>query len=199
MEQTLDYYDKNAEAYAESTAHVDFSEIQERFLRRLPEGALILDFGCGSGRDSKYFLSRGFRVQAVDGSVKLCRLASEATGLSVKRMLFTELSGEEIYDGIWACSSILHLPWEELRDVLGRAERALKEGGSLYTSFKYGTFEGVRDGRYFCDMTEERFETLRREVSGLETEECWVSRDVRPRRGEERWLNLIMRKKIAGR
>lgn len=199
MGQTLDYYNKNAKAYAESTAFVDFSETQERFLRRLPEGALILDFGCGSGRDSKYFLSRGFKVQAVDGSPEMCRLASETAGLPVQRLLFTELSGREVYDGIWACSSILHLPWGELEDVLGRVEQALKKGGSFYASFKYGTFEGIRDGRYFCDMTEERFELLCRAVPGLEKEEYWVSRDVRPQRGEERWLNLIMRKKLTGR
>ena len=88
MQKTLEYYNRNAREFAEGTSGVDFSGIQNRFLSHLPEGALILDFGCGSGRDTRCFLGKGFRVEAADGSEELCRLASVYTGIPVKQMLF---------------------------------------------------------------------------------------------------------------
>jgi len=191
---TLDYYNQNARQYAESTVDVDFAGVQERFLRLLPEGAYILDFGCGSGRDAKYFLERGYRVDAIDGSEELCGIASRYAGIEVRQCLFEEFEAVERYDGVWACSSILHLPKEKLRRVVPAMIRAVKDGGVLYLSFKYGEFEGERGGRHFTDMTEESFGRFLREVGGAEVEELWVSADVRPGRGEEKWLNLILRK-----
>lgn len=57
-------------------------------------------------------------------------------------MLFQELDAVNEYNGIWACSSILHLPKKELRSVLQKMCIALKDNGMIYTSFKYGNFEG---------------------------------------------------------
>lgn len=160
-----------------------------------PQGGSILDFGCGSGRDAKYFLGQGFQVDAIDGSEELCKLASEYTGIPVKQMLFQELNAVEHYDGIWACSSILHLPLDELTQVLENMATALKPNGIIYTSFKYGSFAGERNGRYFTDMTETSFAALMQNIISLETEEQWITSDVRPERGEEKWLNVILRKR----
>jgi len=194
MINTIEYYEKNAKKFAEGTSSVDFLETQNRFLTKLKNGSAILDFGCGSGRDTKYFLDKGFNVEATDGSKELCKLASEYTGIKVRQLLFEELDEKNKYDGIWACSSILHLSKEELKPVLNRMKDALKADGIIYTSFKYGTFEGERNGRYFTDMTEESFADLISGIDGLKIEEQWISSDVRPGRGEEKWLNLILRK-----
>lgn len=194
MQKTLEYYNRNAREFVEGTSGVDFSGIQNRFLSHLPEGALILDFGCGSGRDTRYFLGKGFRVEAADGSEELCRLASVYTGIPVKQMLFQELEETEKYDGIWACASILHLRREELPEVFRKMYRALKPGGILYVSFKYGDFEGERNGRYFTDMTEETAEELLESVPELKIKERWVTGDVRAGRGAEKWLNMILRR-----
>lgn len=194
MAKTLEYYNHHAPIFIDTTRDVDFLATQTRFLDKLPTGSKILDFGCGSGRDTKYFLSQGYQVDAADGSEEICRLASEYTGIPVKNMLFQELDEENIYDGIWACSSILHLTYEELKQVLVRMSKALKKEGIVYTSFKYGTFEGERNGRYFTDMTEEKFRKLLEEEKVFRIEELWISSDVRPGREEEKWLNLILRK-----
>ena len=194
MNTTLEYYNHHASDFAGATCNVDFLNIQVRFQRKLSPSARILDFGCGSGRDTKYFLSQGYLVDAVDGSEAMCRLAGEHTGMPVRRMLFQELSAENLYDGIWACSSILHLPYVELREVLTKMSRALKADGIVYTSFKYGTFEGERNGRYFTDMTEGKLKKLLSETAVFHVEEQWVSADVRPGREDERWLNIILRK-----
>ena len=194
MKKTLNYYNVNAKTFTQNTINVDFKSTQERFLKTLPCASSILDFGCGSGRDTKYFLSQGYNVTAIDGSEELCRLASEYTGIPIKHMLFQDLEEENVYDGIRACSSILHLPYQELKSVLNKMAQALKENGMVYTSFKYGTYEGERNGRYFTDMTEEKFETLLKEIEAFHIEEQWVTSDVRPDRGDEKWLNLILRK-----
>lgn len=194
MDKTLVYYNQNAEMFTQNTINVDFKLIQENFLRMLPACSDILDFGCGSGRDTKYFLSQGHSVMATDGSEELCKLAGKYTGIPVKQMLFQDLDEKDTYDAIWACSSILHLPYRELKPVLKKMAQALKENGIAYTSFKYGTFEGERNGRYFTDMTEEKFENLLQEIEVFHIEEQWVTSDARPDRGDEKWLNLILRK-----
>ena len=194
MNTTIEYYENNAESFSQGTLNVDFSDVQDRFASLMPDGAFVLDFGCGSGRDTKYFLGRGFKVDAIDGSENLCKIASENTGIEVRNMLFSELDADEIYDGIWACSSILHLPKEELRDVFGRMIRALKKGGYIYTSFKYGEAEGIRNGRYFTDFTEKTFREFIRVKPEMEVTDEWISADVRPGRSEEKWLNIILKK-----
>ena len=194
MNNTINYYNQNAENFIANTQNADMHPTQERFLRLLDANTSILDFGCGSGRDTKYFLEKGYQVTATDGSAELCRLASEFTGIKVKEMLFQELDAINQYDGIWACSSILHLPKKELLPVIWKMCEALKDNGIIYTSFKYGDFEGERNGRYFTDFTEKTFQEVIEKVPELMIEEHWITSDVRPGRGEEKWLNLLLRK-----
>lgn len=194
MNRTIDFYEKNAEAFSEGTLDVDFAQVQERFAALLPERGLILDMGCGSGRDTKYFLSKGFKVDAIDGSEQLCRIAAVNTGIAVRHMMFNELDENELYHGIWACASILHLPRPELADVMNRMIRALRRDGYIYTSFKYGNFEGYRNERYFTDFTESSFADFINDIPGGEIAEEWVSSDARPEKSAEKWLNLIIRR-----
>lgn len=194
MGTTLEYYNLNAEKFVEGTVSVDFTYTQNRFTEKLVPGASILDFGCGSGRDTKYFLEQGYRVVATDGSEELCRLASQYSGIHVQQMYFQDLNEKNMYDGIWACSSILHLSKVELKPVLIKMRDALTENGIIYTSFKYGEFEGDRNGRYFTDFTIELFQEFVEDINILTIEEYWITEDVRPGRGEEKWLYLILRK-----
>ena len=194
MNTTINYYNLNAKKFIENTQNADMHLTQDKFLQLLPESASILDFGCGSGRDTKYFLEKGYQVVATDGSAELCRLAGNFTGIKVKEMLFQELDEIGVYDGIWACSSILHLPKQELLPVIRKMCIALKDNGVIYTSFKYSNFEGERNGRYFTDFTEDTFREFIKVIPELMIEDQWITLDVRPGRGEEKWLNLILRK-----
>ena len=191
---TLRYYNQNASDFAEGTLTADMSDSRLRFVACLPKKGIILDFGCGSGRDTKAFLEAGFRVDAVDGSEELCELASEYTGITVRRMLFSELDACKRYDGIWACASILHLPKDELAPVIRKMETALKPGGVLYASFKYGTFEGMRNGRYFTCFTEEKLKEFWVSVTEMPIFDLWITSDVRPGREEEKWINFLARR-----
>lgn len=191
--KTLDYYNQNADAFVEGTVLVDFKKTQDKFIDAL-KGERVLDFGCGSGRDTKYFIEAGLDVVATDGSEELCKRASEYTGIPVQKMFFQELADKSRYDGIWACSSILHLPKDELKKVFLKMIDALQMNGIIYTSFKYGDFEGERNGRYFTDFTEDSFKQFLKEITGIHIIEYWISKDVRPGRSEEKWLNLILQK-----
>ena len=191
---TLGYYNKNSVDFVDSTHDVDFREIQDKFLGLIAPKSLILDFGCGSGRDTKYFLSKGYIVEAWDGSIELCKAASEFTQIDVKNKLFQDLSASSLYDGIWACSSILHLPLNDLILVMKKIESALKNTGVLYTSFKYGDYSGERNGRYFTDMTEDRFDEILQHCPSLHIIEIWQTGDVRQERENEKWLNILLRK-----
>ena len=191
---TLDYYNKEADVFFENTVSVDFSKIQEMFLKHIKPGGRILDLGCGSGRDSRAFLERGYEVVAVDGSRELAKIAGAYIGQEVIVADFREFEPEGTFDGIWACASLLHLLREEIAAVMRRMAAHLAEGGCFYASFKYGEFQGERNGRHFTDMTEESFKVLLREAPGLIIEELFTSGDVRANRESEKWLNVLMRK-----
>ena len=68
MNNTISYYNTNTSSFVESTQSVQMTEAWSRFTSKLSESSIILDFGCGSGRDTKYFLEHGFQVEAIDGS-----------------------------------------------------------------------------------------------------------------------------------
>lgn len=187
--QTLEYYDENAERFLADTADVEFGELQGRFASMLPAGGRILDLGCGSGRDSLAFLKAGFEVDAVDGSERMVEAARRLTGLPVVHALFEEYEPDGLYDGVWACSSLLHVPAEDLSCLIEKYSKALKPDGVFYLSFKLGDYEGMRNGRWFTDLDEESFRELIGKIDGLEISEIDITSDVRPGRSDEKWLN----------
>ena len=191
-QKTIEYYNSNAEGFYESTVNADMNAQYNLFEKYLDDGAHILDCGCGSGRDSKHFLENGFEVTAIDGSEELCKKASALTGLEVKHMYFQDLNFDNEFNGVWACASLLHVKKDELPDVLAKIAKALRDGGVLYVSFKYGTFSGERNGRFFTDLDDESFETLIADIPELILKEKYISTDVRPGRENERWLNAIV-------
>lgn len=120
MTDSVAYYEANAQRFFAETVGVDMSELRERFLTAIPAGGSILDAGCGSGRDSKAFLDRGFRVTAFDASAEMARLASDHIHQPVAVRRFEEVDEQDVYDGVWACASLLHLPEAQLRTALAR-------------------------------------------------------------------------------
>ena len=159
---TLAYYNENAKKYFDKTINVDMRKQYEMFLKYIKDGGKILDFGCGSGRDSLYFHNLGYEVYPIDGSIEMCKLAHQYTSLPVKCINFNELSDIDFYDGIWACSTILHVPRKELLSVLIKLRDSLKQDGYMYTSFTdgYDKEENKEDGRYFNDLSKDKFISL---------------------------------------
>lgn len=195
MNQTIQYYNKNADVFYNSTVNADMSNLYQTFLAHINIGEKILDFGCGSGRDSRYFLEQGYQVTSIDGSEQLCKKASQLTGQEVLCLNFKDIKFENEFHGIWACASVLHIPEDEISHVMNKMNTALKRGGVIYVSFKYGDFSGERNGRYFTDMTQEKFVKFVSVVDGLELVESFITEDVRKNRDSEQWLNAILKKK----
>jgi SAM-dependent methyltransferase len=148
-EATLKFYRGNAEAYAGR----EITSRQARltaFLAPLPPGARILELGCGAGGDTAEMLARGFDVRATDGSPEMAAVASKRLGRPVETLLFHELDAVDAYDAVWANACLLHVPRDELADVLALIWRALKPAGRFFASYKTGDGDG-RDtlNRYY--------------------------------------------------
>jgi SAM-dependent methyltransferase len=190
---TDQYYRDHALAYAESTLGVDMSEIYGRFLGYLPRSAKILDAGSGSGRDTLAFKNLGYNVDAFDASPALCAFSTQLTGVPARVQTFQDFESEPVYDGIWACASLLHVRADELDDAVRRLVHALKPEGALYMSFKHGSGERLSaDGRFYLDMDEERLRAVLNDVADAHLSEIWVSHGEGSRRGRDAWLNAIL-------
>ena len=170
------------------------TQAYQPFLELIADGGKILDAGCGSGRDTKFFKERRYSVVAFDYSSEIVRLASEYIGEPVLHMSFDDVEFENEFDGIWACASIIHVPKDKISGVLSKLSRALKENGILYTSFKYGDAEETRKGRLFCDFTESTFQIVLETVPSLKMIKHWKTVDARPNRKDEFWLNMLLQK-----
>lgn len=154
-DDTLQFYRRHAEAYAGREITSRQARLS-RFLLLLLPGAAILELGCGAGGDSAEMLARGFDIRPTDGSPELAAVASRRLGRPVETLLFQDLDQVEAYDGVWANACLLHVPRDELAQVLTLIWRALKPGGHFYASFKTGETEG-RDtlNRYYNYPTED--------------------------------------------
>jgi SAM-dependent methyltransferase len=194
-EDTVRYYDKNAAAYFDETAHLDMSDLRRRFTDLLPEGARILDAGCGSGRDSRAFADQGFDVVAIDASAGMAAQASDQLGVDVRVMRFEVIEFAEEFDGIWASASLLHVPGAGLPTVLERFATALRPDGILYLSFRLGETEQWRGGRRFHNLTEQGLMHLMRGLNRFSILETWETGDVRETGNEtgQGWLNCLAR------
>lgn len=193
---TLEYYNKNAKIYCEQTLVGNMEENYNKFLKHLQSNAYILDFGCGSGRDSKYFIDNGYKVKAIDGSVEMCKLASEYINQNVDCMKFEELSDINTYDGIWACSSILHVEKENFLSVLDKMIKSLKDNGVIYTSLKIGTGYEIKEGKYYNYLTkDEMIEILNQLSSNVKLIDYFETLPSTKRKAKNTiWGNFIIKK-----
>ena len=194
--QTIQYYDEHADEYVRATVSVNMGSLYEPFLSHVPPSGRILDAGCGSGRDSKEFLGRGYHVTSIDASRKMVQAATALTAQKAHLMAFQEVGFSEKFDGVWACASLLHVPLIELPGIIGRLASVLRPSGVLYASFKMGLGERNQGGRLFTDMDEVTFTSLVRGIGELEILRLWHSDDRRPNRNDQ-WLNALLRKAVA--
>jgi 2-polyprenyl-3-methyl-5-hydroxy-6-metoxy-1,4-benzoquinol methylase len=189
---TRKFYEENAQQVFDRTNGIEISnEYYAPFLEQIPAGGSILDAGCGSGRDSRHFLSLGYQVTAMDASIELCRLAAIHTGQPVLNLAFEDMDFSASFDGVWASASLLHVALADFSGVLDRIHRALKPGGILYASFIYGRGETQRGNLHFTDFDEETFAAQLEACPILVPLNIWKTPDLPPARPGRFWLNVL--------
>ena len=147
-DDTLQFYRRNAEAYA-GWAKAPSARLKS-FLALLPPAGAILELGCGAGNHAAEMLARGFVLRATDGSHEMAEIASRRLNHPVATMRFDELDECEAFDGVWANACLLHVPRQELVQILALIWLALRPAGYFYASYKTGDADG-RDtlNRYY--------------------------------------------------
>ncbi|MDP9000136.1 MAG: class I SAM-dependent methyltransferase [Myxococcota bacterium] len=194
--RTIGHYDESAESFYEATRDHDVSQNYDALLGAI-RGAppfVLLDFGCGPGRDLAYFRSLGHEAVGLDGSESFVRMARETTGCSVLHQNFLRLTLPVAhYDGVFANASLFHVPLQELPKVLGTLWMALKTDGVLFCSNPHGNdtedFSGRRFGAFLT------LETWRAHLVRARFDE--IAHYYRPAgrpREEQPWLASIWRK-----
>lgn len=188
------YYNTKASRYITDTFNADMSAIRNRFISYLPAHVTILDAGCGPGRDVKAFVEAGYEVYAMDASEAMVSHCRTIIGHRVQLSTFQDYTTNIKFDGIWACASLLHLEPAELQPVIIKFGGYLKPGGVFFMSFKYGTEDYIKDGRYFNCQTEESIRDLLKTCTNLSVADLFITSDVRQGRDGEKWVNVIVKK-----
>lgn len=158
---TINSYNENAKELSEKFKRLtDINRRTEfgRFIELL-KGKKILDLGCGSGDHSEYFSKKGLDVISADLSDSMIKICKEkglnAVKVDIENLEFPNNS----FDGIWAVTSLLHVPKKKFSEVVKKLHDILKERGILYISLKEGMDEGfIEDNfgkRYFVFWKED--------------------------------------------
>ena len=198
---TLNYYDKNAVEFACQTVSIDMHDLYELFLNQLPQRSTqsILDVGCGSGRDANYFAKQGYNVTAIDASAELIQWAERHHMSSKIDWYHLDFSGiekqawENKFTGIWACASLLHVPFLELPFIINSLLDTFTDDGVMYVSFKYGKGERIDNERFFCDMDELRWKTIVAKIPHVIEYHIWLSADKRAD-CKDAWFNVMIKR-----
>lgn len=187
---TIEYYNNNAQKYADSTLNVDMQSAYDKFAINIPEKSHILDVGCGSGRDSLYFIKKGYQVTAIDASSELANIATKNIGQEVKTLKVEDLKDKNKYDGVWCMASLLHLNKSELKTALITLSEALKPNGQFFASFKIGEGESLdSNNRFFSYTNAKEFKSFVDELKIFKNIKFTESGDSLGR-GETQWLNV---------
>lgn len=177
--ETLDVYEARADDYADLIGEAAAPKAQlESFLAALPEGADVLDLGCGPGLAAAHFADFGHTVTATDASAAMIELAARHPGVTTRRETFDEINGEAIYDGVWANFSLLHAERVDLPRHLQAIATALRAGSVFHIGMKTGeSTERDALGRRYTFVTQTELQELLHDV-GLTPFVHWTGSDV---------------------
>lgn len=191
MNNTIDYYNRNADSYYRATVGADLDATRKRFASYLPAEARVIDMGCGSGRDVLAFRNMGFNAVGLDASEELVELATERLKIPAIAADMSTWIADEPYDGIWCCASLMHLSDNAIKLFFSNLKVNLASGGVVFMSVKSGVDTGMDcQGRYFRNFTEDDMREMIRAYEYLNLEELWYTEDTLARK-DFRWLNVI--------
>ncbi|MGR3621893.1 class I SAM-dependent DNA methyltransferase [Pseudophaeobacter sp.] len=160
--ETLRIYDTNAADYAKKNQD-ELSSNQRLldFITACRPGGRVLDLGCGPGTSAAVMAKAGLKPDATDASTEMVALAKAHAGVNALQASFEEITGDDLYEGIWASFSLLHAPRSAMPGHLAAIKRALRPGGVFYIGLKMGKGE-ARDalGRLYTYYEEDELKDL---------------------------------------
>ena len=176
--ETLDIYDARADDYAKLVStDLKADKHLRHFLDLLPENADVLDLGCGPGNSAAIMAREGHNATATDASAEMVKLARKHAGITVRQEVFDDITGTDIYDGIWANFSLLHADPDRLNDHIAALVTALRPGGVFHIGMKTG--DGTRRdsiGRRYTYVTYDSLTDLLASA-GLTPIQHWTGED----------------------
>lgn len=143
LASTIETYNSIASNYLFATWSHQPQCALNAFCQCVVSGGLVLDAGCGGGRDCQAFIERGFKVVGIDLSEKMLEIAQT----SVKNCDFVQADLRKIplddgsVDGIWCCASLLHLKHVEVPRALAEFRRVLRANAVCCILVKEGSGE----------------------------------------------------------
>ncbi len=143
--RTIEVYDARAADYKRLTKELDGYDQLAAFCEAMPAGGHVLDLGCGPGLYAAFIAKQGCKVDAVDASIEMVKLAAQQAGVVARQASFDDISGVGVYDGIWANFSLLHAPRDAFPKHLAALHRACKSEAKFHITMKLGSNAG-RDG-----------------------------------------------------
>lgn len=115
-----------------------WQEGTETFLSFLKPGSTILDVGCGAGIKSRYLVEKGFEVVGIDFSEKFIEIAKrENPDITFQVMDMNDVENlNSKFDAVFAQASLLHIPKNNIVNVLTKLVSVLNKNGHLYIAVK---------------------------------------------------------------
>lgn len=144
-------YDQVAGQYAQSNATMTetMQAAARRLLRRLPAGTLLLDLGCGAGRDLAWFQAYHNRLVGADFSSGMLHEAQKIVQSPLVQADMRSLSfASGSFGGVRCIAALLHLPRADAPRALAEMARVLTPDGHLHITVQRGTEEGLERSRY---------------------------------------------------
>jgi len=202
QKETIETYNKQAAAFQKTRA--DFLNLERitEFTGMLG-GNHILDLGCGPGRDAAEFVNRGYEVTGIDITENFIALASEAVpeaNFFVMDMLELVFQ-ENMFDGVWASASLLHLKREDIPQAMSEVFRVLKPGGVFRFTLKKGVAERTEEDfrldngkRFFSFLQRDEVEHFIKET-GFEILRIYESTSYKGPKPLE-WIDAFVKKPL---
>jgi ubiquinone/menaquinone biosynthesis C-methylase UbiE len=191
---TRQSYDDLAEKYAAKYLGGEMRQLTDTFVTLLPPGASVLDLGCGPARDVASMQARGLKVVGLDLSFGLlCQASSSVRRRLVQGDMRNLPFPSKLFDGVWLCASLLHIPKEQARGVLAGVRRVMGLGSVLYLGVKQGQGEEWTVDfapRFFTYYQPDEIKRLLMDL-GFDVESLWIYPSK-----EHDWINLFARKAI---
>ena len=192
IERTKQTYDKYSAEHAARFWNASVERAWDVFSALMPPEALVLDLGCGAGRDVETLGRRGYRVIGVDLSIGLLREAqSRLPGQFVQGDMRSVPFSAAQFDGVWMCASLLHIPRRQASPILKHVRRVMGWGSVLYIAVKQGEGENWQESEGPLFFTYYQPDEISKIVqdSGLFIELIWNEKAQ-----GNNWINIIARK-----